>query len=372
MKRKEKGITLIALVVTIIVLLILAGISIAMLTGSNGVLDKTAEAAEKTDEAEVKERVQLEYLASYDTDGKFNLEIFKEKLNENLQVHPDDMKEEPEGGLTFECMGYDVVVTKNGEVTVDGDGVPTVKEDIDPSSKDIVGKTVKYTTKNISEWYPYFSDGTNIYLIATNYIENSKMNSSLNKTNNGNYKIYWASLPSIYPSNVNNDIKNKWYTCSNTSYNNSRPAAALLEKNYWEDYAGEHGMAIGSPTLEMFREAWNKRYTSNTIGSLSNSVYGYNNTLTVATEGRTDPTFVIQDTSNASWYWLASPYNYNNSNQDYFYYMNNGGSLSYTQYSNSTGGGLRPVVRLDSTIKLRILDGEKLELYDQKEDRRID
>ena len=35
-KKQEKGITLIALIVTIIVLLILAGISIAMLTGENG------------------------------------------------------------------------------------------------------------------------------------------------------------------------------------------------------------------------------------------------------------------------------------------------------------------------------------------------
>ena len=34
----QKGITLIALVITIIVLLILAGISIAMLTGKNGIL----------------------------------------------------------------------------------------------------------------------------------------------------------------------------------------------------------------------------------------------------------------------------------------------------------------------------------------------
>ena len=35
---KQKGITLIALVITIIVLLILAGVSIAMLTGDNGCL----------------------------------------------------------------------------------------------------------------------------------------------------------------------------------------------------------------------------------------------------------------------------------------------------------------------------------------------
>ncbi len=36
---KEKGVTLIALVITIIVLLILAGVSIATLTGDNGILE---------------------------------------------------------------------------------------------------------------------------------------------------------------------------------------------------------------------------------------------------------------------------------------------------------------------------------------------
>ena len=54
---KNTGITLIALVVTIIVLLILAGISISMLTGQNGIINRTAEAKEKTNDAN-----DLEYL----------------------------------------------------------------------------------------------------------------------------------------------------------------------------------------------------------------------------------------------------------------------------------------------------------------------
>ena len=48
MKNNQKGITLIALVVTIIVLLILAGVSIAMLTGEGGVLGNAREASIKT------------------------------------------------------------------------------------------------------------------------------------------------------------------------------------------------------------------------------------------------------------------------------------------------------------------------------------
>ena len=58
--RRNKGITLIALVVTIIVLLILAGISIAMLTGQNGILNRAAEAKEKTRGAQEDENEKLQ------------------------------------------------------------------------------------------------------------------------------------------------------------------------------------------------------------------------------------------------------------------------------------------------------------------------
>ena len=56
---KNKGITLIALVVTIIVLLILAGISINMLTGQNGILKRATEAKQKTGEAQTQEQEDL-------------------------------------------------------------------------------------------------------------------------------------------------------------------------------------------------------------------------------------------------------------------------------------------------------------------------
>lgn len=57
--KNNKGITLIALVVTIIVLLILAGVSIAMLTGENGLLTRTTNAKAKDLEATVDEQVRM-------------------------------------------------------------------------------------------------------------------------------------------------------------------------------------------------------------------------------------------------------------------------------------------------------------------------
>lgn len=53
--KRNKGITLIALIITIIVLLILAGISIATLTGDNGILEKAQIAKKKNEEGAQKD-----------------------------------------------------------------------------------------------------------------------------------------------------------------------------------------------------------------------------------------------------------------------------------------------------------------------------
>ena len=58
-KHKNSGITLIALVITIIVLLILAGVSIAMLTGDNGILTQAQNAKRRTEEAAANEQADL-------------------------------------------------------------------------------------------------------------------------------------------------------------------------------------------------------------------------------------------------------------------------------------------------------------------------
>lgn len=71
MIKKEKGITLIALVVTIVVLLILAAVSISMLTGENGIISKALEAKEKIEEATKEEE---EILDEINNMGNINIE----------------------------------------------------------------------------------------------------------------------------------------------------------------------------------------------------------------------------------------------------------------------------------------------------------
>ena len=75
MKKNTKGITLITLVVTIIVLLILAGVSISMLTGQNGILTQAQRAKEETEKAAKVENSALGSLEDYMiTDENYNKE----------------------------------------------------------------------------------------------------------------------------------------------------------------------------------------------------------------------------------------------------------------------------------------------------------
>ena len=73
--KKEKGITLVALVVTIIVLLILSGVTVAMLAGQNGILTQAQKAKKATEAAAQEENSALSSLEDYMiTDGSYNKE----------------------------------------------------------------------------------------------------------------------------------------------------------------------------------------------------------------------------------------------------------------------------------------------------------
>ncbi len=81
---KEKGITLIALVITIIVLLILAGVSIAMLTGQNGILTQATSAKEKANKATEEEKIQMAVLGSSLTDSGYNAILDETSFKQEL------------------------------------------------------------------------------------------------------------------------------------------------------------------------------------------------------------------------------------------------------------------------------------------------
>lgn len=69
--KNSKGITLVALIITIIVLLILASISISMITGDNSLINRAAKAKEDTERAELEEVLNKEYI-KLETKSKYN------------------------------------------------------------------------------------------------------------------------------------------------------------------------------------------------------------------------------------------------------------------------------------------------------------
>lgn len=80
--KTNRGITLIALIVTIIVLLILAGITVATLTGDNGIITKTGDAVTQTNQAQLEDEVDLAYLDYLKQLKETNdLEYYLKKIN---------------------------------------------------------------------------------------------------------------------------------------------------------------------------------------------------------------------------------------------------------------------------------------------------
>ena len=84
---QEKGITLIALVVTIIVLIILAGVSINLVLGDNGVITKSKEASEKQEIAGMVEKIRLDIAAKETEKVQNNSKLTKSEMEDILEKY---------------------------------------------------------------------------------------------------------------------------------------------------------------------------------------------------------------------------------------------------------------------------------------------
>ena len=114
--RRNKGITLIALVITIIVLLILAGVAIAMLSGENGILKKAAEAKTQTEQKSTEEQIKLAATSartntnnSIESKATLERELKQQGLNDAIVTEVD-------GGYKVIAKGITQIVTNNGKV----------------------------------------------------------------------------------------------------------------------------------------------------------------------------------------------------------------------------------------------------------------
>ena len=134
--KERNGITLIALVITIIVLLILAGVTIATLTGDNGILGKAKTAKTTNDEEKAKEQIKIAVMGSYGKDGELNYDDLTKNLR---QIGIKGLPKEASYPLEVTLDGVSATIKANGEVNFQGGGYTQTGDTI--TSPD--GKTIK-------------------------------------------------------------------------------------------------------------------------------------------------------------------------------------------------------------------------------------
>ena len=116
--KKSKGITLIALVVTIIVLLILAGMSIAMLTGQNGILNRASEAKNSTETAQIDEQVKLSVAEALSNGlGIITKDNLTKALDSNVGSGKYELTGDAVNGWTIKVADKNYNISGNGEIS---------------------------------------------------------------------------------------------------------------------------------------------------------------------------------------------------------------------------------------------------------------
>ena len=166
MENKSKGITLVALVITIVILLILAGISIQAITNT-GLFENAKRVAEESKYANAEEKVKLAVLASYDKNAVLNKELLKDSLNKIDGINPKVT--EVKWDLTVNVDGYEFIITEYGTVTCVGRKDQETLPDNTPENPQDVGKEVAlkegWGTQTVK--YIKTSDGTEVTELET-------------------------------------------------------------------------------------------------------------------------------------------------------------------------------------------------------------
>ena len=322
--RKAEGITLVALVVTIVVMLVLVAISINIAFGDDGIFGIAKQAANKTTEQSDYEANELSKEMATFIDGAVS------GVKNNTLINPTTPPE-------------NVIPTLASKVTANN-----------------YGNTVTYTSPNgISEWKIFYNDGTNVYIIASDYVENSKIAlTDLGMVTNGAYSVYWSDLP-----NTSLTV-GKWMLSGNNTFaktqNGYYATAGLMNTSKWSGFVDETyaDSAIAGPTLDMYIESWNAKYPSDKLYLLADSTGYY-----VGTNSNPTSTFVQMSGTNGysdtlyyphpeKWnlcngYWLSSP-SANTTNAINIVHYD--GKVIYGNYNDAKNTGIRPIVCLKSTI----------------------
>ena len=146
-KKNTRGITLIALVITIVVLLILAGITIAALSGDNGILTRVKEAKEKTELAQKEEEKTLSNMEN--SLGVYNFKNVNTKNTNPAETVPEDsivLEDDANNGIVIKDKNNNewVWVEVPKTAVFSGLAIDTTKELTEQNYTDIKNKLITY------------------------------------------------------------------------------------------------------------------------------------------------------------------------------------------------------------------------------------
>ena len=195
-KKGTNGITLIALVITIIVLLILAGISISMLSGDNSILSRATQAKTVTGNVQDEETISLAYLAA--VTGKY---ADSSDMSATLQTELE--KTYGSGKVTVTKSGdtYKVKIEEKGTYKIDGNG--NVEKAIIADRTGIkVGDYITYTpsSSNTTDSVSFSQDETG-YTGTNNTLSRKNQFRVMDIDSEGNMELIGAMTsddPTIY------------------------------------------------------------------------------------------------------------------------------------------------------------------------------
>ena len=341
-KIDQKGITLIALVVTIIVLIILAGISLNLLLGDNGIIKKAQDVSDKYKEASNEENIKLS-----DLDERMQGILGGNGIqggSGNGNGNNNNNNSVPITG----ALGEPVNVLNYGE------------------------KVTNYTAAGLV-WRLFYEDSNNIYLISETLdgdypLKNFSLGDYSNNTFTPRSSEYvsgesvsrqgkdlmplaggatTSSAGSILIGTNNYAIN--IFTSSNNSWNILSTAYLCDTKanGPWESYkVGSAAWAMGGPTIELFTASYNATHLENQMSVwFINGGYGYANSATSSNSFNMLDNNGIYRLKNSGNWWTASPsYSYQecgiNMNDTTGCFIN---GLSYNSVATNSYA-LRPVV----------------------------
>ena len=372
-KNGEGGITLIALVITIIVLLILAGVSIATLTGQNGILTRASDAKEQTEIAEVKERLQTDILGEQ---AGNNGELTKGKFIEILNKYFKDVPTEenfPEDITSLilktkeEYGSHDIKISE-----IYSGSFPKTPETVESLK---VGDKVYYDTGNSNIGEEGIIECTVLYDKA--YNEEKGTNYGIQIISTDIIKNSEGTKVAVNLGSNDETVDGSGFNKARNSYNNALKRLYDEAQKYLNTTYASEARCVGSDPADpdwdtetdeaeyFTRNEGDEDYYSymkNYYGTLKDTDDKYNTDWTqMETIAGIEPA--------SDYYWFASRYVDSASNSSIFTvrHVNTSGHLGGNglcsvssrggAYDYSLTNGFRPVFTLNSDIKITEGDG---------------